>query len=64
MVWSGCNRGDTIKTQKWPYLSQKWSNFHSVIRVLKQGMPSIIWEYSWGGSIGRAVLLKRIRYIA
>ncbi len=23
-------------------------------------LPSITWEYSWGGSIGRAVLLERI----
>ncbi len=48
MAMGSYNRENTIKTQKWPYLSQKWSDFHSVKRILKPGMSSIIWEYSCG----------------
>ena len=55
MVWGGYNRKNHKKTQKWPYLSQKWSDFHFVKRVLKLAlyhMQIYLGRFYWkGGSI-------------
>ena len=57
----GCNRKKDKKTQKWTYLSQKWSDFHSVKRILNLEMASITFKYNWGGSIrGNTVVVTLI----